>query len=64
MKFTPKYTVSYKGVFHKAGIPFEIDEMDAGMLAMHGYLERSEPALQETQEPAKKPGRPKKAVSE
>ncbi len=64
MKFTPRYTVSYKGVFHKAGIPFEIDDADAGKLAVHGYLERTDPAKPEQTEPVKKPGRPKKAVNE
>lgn len=69
MKFTPKYTVSYKRVFHKAGVPFEIDGKDAGEMARHGFVEVSvKPnvpdevgeASKEEDKPVKKGGRPRK----
>lgn len=72
MQFTPKYTVSYNGVFHKAKEPFEIDDNDAEMMAAHGELEFVEInatniSTEETDvsaRPPKKGGRPKKAVNE
>lgn len=38
MKFTPDYTVSYKGKFHPAGKPFDIDEKDAAEMKRHGRV--------------------------
>lgn len=43
MKFTPAYNVSYKGAFHPAGKPFEIDEKDAEEMRQHGNVERDAP---------------------
>lgn len=39
MKLIPNYTVSYKGVFHKAGVPFDIDPKDRAELERHGRVE-------------------------
>lgn len=41
MKFTPNYTVSYKGQFYPAGKPFEIDEKDADEMRRHGKTENA-----------------------
>lgn len=38
MKFTPNYTVSYCGEFHKAGIPFEIEDKDVKEMSAHGVV--------------------------
>ncbi len=43
MKFTPNYTVSYKGTFHRAGVPFDIDEKDAAEMKIHGKVEATQP---------------------
>lgn len=40
MKLTPDYNVSYKGVFHPAGKPFEIDEKDADEMRRHGNIQK------------------------
>lgn len=78
MLFTPHYTVSYKGAFHPAGKAFPIDPADADMMAAHGVVEKpvkpveppTEPpkvvevsAPPEPEKPARKAGRPRKAVS-
>lgn len=67
MKFTPKYTVSYHGVIHKANVAFEIDASDAEEMKEHGTVEekdsdavRAEKPVEEQQE--KKTGRPKKTA--
>lgn len=39
MLFTPNYTVSYKGVYHRAGKPFEIDPKDREEMSKHGVVE-------------------------
>jgi len=61
VKFTPKYRVSYKGVFYPGGVPFDIDPADQREMARHGALKKDTP---EPEPPAKKPGRPRKAVGE
>ena len=38
MLFTPNYTVSYKGVFHPAGKPFDIDPKDRTEMERHGTV--------------------------
>lgn len=38
MKFIPKYTVSYKGMFHVSGIAFEIDDADRTEMEKHGRV--------------------------
>lgn len=38
MKFVPNYTVSYHGEFHKAGIPFDIEDKDAEEMSAHGVV--------------------------
>ncbi len=43
MKFTPNYTVSYKGVFHRAGETFEIDDKDAAEMQKYGKVEAAQP---------------------
>jgi len=71
MLFTPNYTVSYKGVFHQAGTPFEIDPKDRTEMERHGKVVEDKPAqpaaLTEKTEtpatedkPAKRGGRPRK----
>jgi hypothetical protein len=52
---TPKYNVSYRGEFHAAGKPFEINADDAEEMKVHGAIEESTEEKTE-----KKPGRPKK----
>ena len=67
MLFTPKYTVSYHGMFHRAGTPFEIEPGDVEEMSRHGTVEvQNEPYAENDQETtadeltAKKPGRPRK----
>lgn len=72
IRVTPRYTVSYKGVFYKAGAVFIADGDDREELARHGHVEDMEEAPTAPQEdglledsppgplPAKKPGRPRK----
>ena len=65
MKFTPKYTVSYNGVFHKAGVSFDIDPKDRTEMERHGKVVEDKPTtLTETpateDKPARKGGRPRK----
>lgn len=40
MRFTPHYTVSYRGSFHKAGKTFNIDSADAEEMSKHGTVEK------------------------
>lgn len=42
MKFTPKYTVSYRGAFHPAGKPFDIAAEDAEEMRKHGTVEAAD----------------------
>ena len=59
MQCIPKYWVSYKNQFHKAGEAFEIDPSDAGEMQHHGEL--IDTAEQQVETPAvKRGGRPKK----
>lgn len=44
MKFTPNYTVSYKGAFYPAGKAFEIEPADAEEMQQHGKIEETPPA--------------------
>jgi len=68
MLFTPNYTVSYKGVFHPAGKPFDIDPKDRNEMERHGKVVEDKPTtLTEKTEttatedkPAKRGGRPRK----
>lgn len=46
MKFTPNYTVSYKGAFHPAGKAFDIDTEDAAEMQQHGKIDET-PAAEE-----------------
>lgn len=55
VKFTPSYTVSYKGVFYRAGTPFEIDESDIDEMKQHGIVKDARPK----EEPPRR-GRPRK----
>lgn len=55
MKFTPNYTVSYKGAFHRAGEVFEIDSENAAEMRKHGKLEEKPPGdTEETQKKRRK----------
>lgn len=80
MKFIPKYGVIYKGVLHKGGVVFDIDAKDREEMSRHGSIQDAQapqaantvvsiassetpPETVETK-PAKKPGRPKKAVAQ
>ena len=60
MKFTPECWVSYKGDFHPAGKPFEIDPADADEMGKYGAVEAEPSAVPEPQ--VKRGGRPKKNV--
>lgn len=72
MKFTPDYGVMYHGVRYPANIPFEINDMDAEEMKLHGRIEvvkakeppkPTEPEQELDEELEKKPapkGRPKK----
>lgn len=52
MLFTPNYTVSYKGVFHPAGKPFDIDPKDRTEMERHGKVVEDKPTtLTEKTEP-------------
>ena len=53
MQFVPNYTVSYKGVFHRAGIPFEIAAEDCEEMSNHGTVQET-PKKQTKKQPAKK----------
>lgn len=54
MRFVPKYTVSYRGKFYRAGIPFEIDDADASMMEPHGTVIRPPPEPVTEQSPPKR----------
>lgn len=71
MLLIPNYTVSYKGVFHPAGKPFDIDPKDRNEMERHGKVVEDKPTLQTTltektettateEKPAKRGGRPRK----
>ena len=68
MLFTPNYTVSYKGVFHPAGKPFDIDPKDRNEMERHGKVVEDKPTTltEKTEAPAvedkpiRKGGRPRK----
>lgn len=52
MKFTPNYTVSYHGEFHKAGIPFDIEDKDVKEMSPHGVIATKETHVEpETKQP-------------
>lgn len=73
MTFIPKYAVSYRGVIHKAGVPFEIDADDAADMTAHGEIVSGKAAPESEKEPdeskddeiveqpVRKAGRPKKS---
>lgn len=77
MLFTPNYTVSYKGEFYGPGVAFPIDPADREEMEKHGTVEvaeATEPPAQKpepaepvsaapSEKPAKRGGRPRKAVS-
>ena len=67
IRVTPRYTVSYKGVFYKAGSAFTAGGEDREELARHGHIEDLEdpPAAPQADippepTPPKKPGRPRR----
>lgn len=67
MLFTPKYTVSYHGVFRRAGTPFEIEPGDAEEMSKHGTVEaqyephtETDPETALDEPTAREPGRPRK----
>lgn len=68
MLFTPNYTVSYKGAFHKAGKAFPIDPKDADEMAAHGVVDvptmPAQPPTQPPDKPVRRGGRPRKVVTE
>lgn len=49
MKFTPNYTVSYHGEFHRAGIPFDIEDKDVKEMSAHGVVLDSKAQKAKTQ---------------
>ena len=54
MKFVPDYTVSYRGVFHLAGVLFNIDPKDVEMMEPHGTVIRPPPEPVAEQAPPKR----------
>lgn len=55
MKFTPNYTVSYKGAFHRACEVFEIEPEDAAEMKKHGKVEDEPPVdAEKTQKKGRK----------
>lgn len=65
----PWYTVSYKGVFYKAGEAFKADGADREELSRHCGIEDADEPVEEAaleepvpveEAPVKKPGRPRK----
>ncbi|MGM9684503.1 MAG: hypothetical protein ACI4EU_08385 [Butyrivibrio sp.] len=52
MKFIPKYTVSYKGIWHNAGEKFDISPEDAEELRQHGEIIKDEPSKPEEKKAA------------
>lgn len=71
MRFSPYYTVSYRGKFYRAGAVFEIDDCDADSMMGHGNVMGEKPSEMgetsqavnapiEPEKPVKKAGRPRK----
>lgn len=63
MRFTPKYNVVYRGVFHQGGKAFDIAAEDAEKMRKHGTVEAAvpeQPSVPEPEQPAKKSTRAKK----
>lgn len=55
MRFIPKHNVIYHGAFHQGGKPFDIAADDVEEMRKYGTA-----AAAATDQPTKKPGRPKK----
>lgn len=53
MKFTPKRLVSYHGVLHAPGNPFEVDPKDEKRMRAYGDFETVEEHTEETHETEK-----------
>lgn len=60
MEFTPDYTVSYRGVFHRAGTPFDIDEEDYAEMSRHGRVAPPKEAADQPPMESPRRGRPPK----
>lgn len=71
MRFSPYYTVSYRGKFYRAGSEFEISDCDADFMMKHGNVMGEKPsemdktsqaanATIEPEKPVRKAGRPRK----
>lgn len=58
MKLKPNYIVSYRGVWHNAGIPFDISPADKAEMSQHGEIIEDEPAA----EPKEQAAEPKKTT--
>lgn len=54
MKFIPKYTVSYKGVWFCPGEVIKISPEDAEELKQHGEIIEDEPVKTEEMKPSSK----------
>ena len=54
MKFKPKYSVSYNGVWHYAGEVIEILPADAEELKHHGEIIEDEPIKTDEMKPSSK----------
>ena len=63
MKCIPRYTVSYRGIWHEAGRAFEIDAEDADELKKHGEIV-GEPAPEPAKETKTSVGRARKNKTE
>ena len=60
MRFIPNHRVNYRGGYHNAGEPFEIDPADAPEMAQYGQVE----AAAEQKEAEPKPKRTKRVFAE
>lgn len=71
MRFSPYYTVSYRGKFYRAGSEFEIADCDVDFMMKHGNVIGEKPsemgktsqavnAHVEPEKPVRKVGRPRK----
>lgn len=71
MRFSPYYTVSYRGKFYRAGSVFDIADCDVDFMMKHGNVMGEKPSKMdktsravnapvEPEKPVRKAGRPRK----
>lgn len=54
MRFTPKHTVSYRGIFYEAGKTFDIEPAEAEEMQQYGDIEPAEAEDEPTRKGKKK----------